>query len=1180
MKKLREKKMYLKAVEVHGFKSFGEKVYIEFNQGITSIVGPNGSGKSNILDAVLWVLGEQSYKNIRAKESQDVIFSGGKDKKPMNHAEVSLIIDNQDAYFEDYSQDEIIITRKIHLTGENEYFINRQKSRLKDISSLFLDTGIGKSAYSVIGQGKVERIINSSPKEVKGIIEEAAGIKKFQVSKAEASKNLENVETELEKIELLLQEVRENKNRVEKQAEVAQRYLDVRAEKQKTQKSIFLTERNQKQQEQEQAKSEQEEFSRNCQQFEKELTEAEENLRNLETEKIELQEKIQEISSRNEELRNKIHEQEQEKTRIQERQAAFQRELEEKRERLAQEKEKKKRREEEQKEFFLKKEQLKKRIEDLEEKNQVFEVLLKQLEEEKKEQQESFEVKDHKLREIELQKLNTLNDLENSSKRMQSSENKIKSLQEEIRLQTEKMELLQKEQEEAQNKVEEAEKKIVDFHSRTEFIETEISRLSLALNQISASLRQMEFDDKRNTARYEAIKRMEENNEGYFRGVREILQAKLEGVEGVFLSLVQIPEHLEQALEAAVSGNFQDIVVTKNEFAKKAITFLQEKKAGKASFLPLDLLKVNKKQWTLAEKGVLGIAADLVSCEEKYQKAIDFVLGNLLVVESYEVAIQISKKNLFSGNIVTLAGEYVSSRGRISGGEQQKGTAAQILERKKERKKLEEELAFTQEKLREGHAKVEHYNTKLEEYENELSQLDLEEDRLRKQKILAEEYRDSLEDKVEKAKKELRISDLELAEEIRYTGEFEKKMSSTYQQKEELLQHSELLKKELQETKEKMKEVEEKLEQQKANYSDVRILYLNSKNQWEQSLQEEARNEKEEKEWRALAEELERKIERIQEEKISLEERQLELVKKIEETLEHYQKEHQEVERLHEKEKENSEEERKQSKIRKEAESHLLFAKDKYQRLQEKMERMAEEILLLEEELEKMTEFEAEEFPIEKIKSKKESLRNLEAKLLSFGDVNLLAIEEFREMKEKYDYLGNQRDDLVRGKKVLLDLIEEIKTTIQERFQEAYQIISENFNKMCMETLDNSEGKLNFLETEDFETAGVEILVKFKNKKRQSLSLLSGGEKSMVAIAFIMSIFMYKPSPFTFLDEIEAALDEKNTKKLLAKLRQFTSESQFILITHNKDTMRESDSIFGVTMNKEIGISKVVPVKF
>lgn len=1172
--------MYLKAVEVHGFKSFGEKVYIEFNQGITSIVGPNGSGKSNILDAVLWVLGEQSYKNIRAKESQDVIFSGGKDKKAMNQAEVSLIIDNQDGYFEEFPQEDLVITRKIHITGENEYFINHQKSRLKDISALFLDTGIGKSAYSVIGQGKVERIINSSPKEVKGIIEEAAGIKKFQASKNEAMKNLENVELELEKIELVLQEVRENKNRVEKQAEVAQRYLDVREEKQRVQKSILLTDYHQKQEEQEIAGKEQEGFLENCQKFDKELKETEENIHRLEEEKKNLQEKMEKISSKNESLRTFLEEQEREKVRVQERQAAFQRELEEKKERLIQEKQKREEREKNKRSFFVKKEELKKKIEDLEEKNQVFEVLLKNLDQEKKIFEETLEVKDHKLREVELQKLNVINDLETSSKRMQSSENRVKNLETDAEESQKKLEEVKKEFLIAEEKRKQQEQKLQDSEKRTQFVEEEISRLSIALNKASEKLRQLEFEEKRSSARYEAILRMEENNEGYYKGVREVLQANIPGVAGVFLELIQIPEYLERALEAAVSGNLQDIVVENSDVAKRTIQYLREKKAGKASFLPLDMLKINKKTVSQKISGVLGVAADLVASEEKYRKAVDFVLGNLLVVENYDIAIQISKANFFSGNIVTLNGELVSSRGRISGGDQNKGIASQLLERKKERKKLEEELEVLRSRMQKGNQALDEYSKQLEKYENEISNLDMMGDNLRKQKKLAEEYVESLQEKISRMEKEIRIATMELEEEIRYTKEFEKKMNSTHAQKEELIALSSTLKQEIQEIREKNKELQEKIEIQKEKFSDIRILFLNSKNHWEQLSQEEERLSKEEKEFQGMEEELERRIEILQNGKLSLEETQLELAKKIENTLEEYHKESKEMEKLHEQDKQNVEKEREFHKIQKEIESRLLFMKDKYERTEEKLERIREESILLEEELEKLTEIESEIFPFEKMRSRKENLRNLEAKLLSFGDVNLLAIEEFRELKEKYSYLGNQRDDLVRGKKVLLDLISEIKDTIYERFQEAYHIISENFNKMCMETLDNSEGKLNLLEAEEFENAGVEIFVKFKNKKRQSLSLLSGGEKSMVAIAFIMSIFMYKPSPFTFLDEIEAALDEKNTRKLIAKLKEFTSQSQFILITHNKDTMRESDSIFGVTMNKEIGISKVVPVKF
>lgn len=1171
--------MYLKAVEAHGFKSFGEKVYIEFNEGITSIVGPNGSGKSNILDAVLWVLGEQSYKNIRAKESQDVIFSGGKDKKPMNHAEVSLVIDNSDQFFVDYPEEELTITRKIHITGENEYFINRQKSRLKDISALFLDTGIGKSAYSVIGQGKVERIINSSPKEVKGIIEEAAGIKKFQASKQEASKNLEHVETELEKLELLLQEIREQKNRVEKQAEVAQNYLNVQGEKQRVQKSIFLTEQAQKESEKESFLKEQEEFLAKQESLEAALKKKEEALKILEQEKEELQAKMEEISSQNDQLRKLIHDQETEKARVQERQTAYKRELDEKKESLAREREKKEQREQERKTFVQEKQHLEKQIADLEEKNKTFELLLAELETEKRDLDESIEVKEQKLREVELQKLSIVNDLENSSKRMQSSETRIKSLQGDVEEQKKKKQEMEEALEGSKKKALEEANKIEELEKRNLFMEEEISRCSIEMNKVSEAMRRLEFDEKRLASRYEAICRMDENNEGFFKGVKEILQENMEGVEGVFLSLVQIPEHLEVALEAAVASNFQDIVVKENTVAKKAIALLQERKAGKASFLPLDLLKVHKKTWEKRVEGVLGLAVDLVSCRPEHQKAIDFVLGNLLVVDNYDIAVKISKNNEFSGNIVTLQGQYISSRGRISGGEQQKSSASQILERKRERKQVEADLEKLREQLTRGEKKSAELSKQVEDYENELLDLESKIDLILKEKKNAEDSQFSQEAKLSQISKHLHLLELELEEELRYTREFEKKMNTTEEEKEKLVALSETLKQESQELREKNKALYENLEKQKSNFSDVRILFLNSKNQWEQQRKEEEKRRQEEEELQALEKNLFDRIEQIQEESENLEEQKTKLLQNIESALEKYHKETKELEVLHQREKDNTEQTKEHQKEQKELESQVFYAKDRLQKITEKLDRMSEELESLVLELEALEEAEGEVFPFEKLKSRKESLRNLEAKLLAFGAVNLLAIEEFRALKEKYEYLGGQRDDLVRGKKVLLDLIQEIKDTISERFQEAYESIRENFNQMCMETLDNSEGKLQMIEAEEFENAGVEISVKFKNKKRQSLSLLSGGEKSMVAIAFIMSIFMYKPSPFTFLDEIEAALDEKNTKKLLAKLRQFTTESQFILITHNKDTMRESDSIFGVTMNKEIGISKIVPVK-
>lgn len=309
--------MYLKAVEIFGFKSFGEKVYIEFNRGITSIVGPNGSGKSNILDAVLWVLGEQSYKNIRAKESSDVIFSGGKDKKPMNSAEVSLYIDNTDSFLP-LENEEIKVTRKLYATGDNEYYINDVKTRLKDIGNLFLDTGVGKSAYSVIGQGKVERIIGSSSKEIKGIIEEAAGIKKFQIKKNEAVKNLSNVELELEKIDLVLREVKENKDRVEKQAGKAQEYLNLKDERDKLAKGIYLSEFNEKQAKLDDGDAIKEKLTSEAAELEREFNSIENRLDEIDKEKLTLKKEIEELSGKNQELKREIELKEREKVRISE----------------------------------------------------------------------------------------------------------------------------------------------------------------------------------------------------------------------------------------------------------------------------------------------------------------------------------------------------------------------------------------------------------------------------------------------------------------------------------------------------------------------------------------------------------------------------------------------------------------------------------------------------------------------------------------------------------------------------------------------------------------------------------------------------------------------------------------------------------------------------------------------
>ena len=1167
--------MYLKAVEINGFKSFGEKVYIDFNRGITSIVGPNGSGKSNILDAVLWVLGEQSYKNIRAKESQDVIFSGGKEKKPASKAEVSLIIDNADRYL-DFDDDIVKITRRIHISGENEYLINDSKSRLKEIGNLFLDTGIGKTAYSVIGQGKVERIINSSPKEIKSIIEEAAGIKKLQANRVEAVRNLSSIEINLDKVEIILNETRENKNKIEKQAELAQKYIDLKDEKNSLAKGIYMTELEQKEKSFAENEILRENSQKDCTELEDRLNKALERLNFIDLEKEEVKKEKILIDSRNKELRNTISEKEKEKAVTSERLDNV------KKDKLSKEgyaihvDNKLNKKNEEEKDLKNQKEEISQNILELENSNMEFEEKISELEKIKKEKNDLSESRIKKIRDLELEKQMTSNDIENNEKRLKSSQDEVKNFQLELESLNKKFEETNKEKDSLNSQLEVKKNELTKTEERNEFLASQLSEISKMINKFTQEIREFEYQEKTSSGKLEALVRMDENNEGLFKGVKEVLASGIKGIDGVLLSIINFDEKFEKAIEASVPGNLQDIIVEDKEVAKKAIQFLTERKLGRASFLALDTIKPNKREYKGSMNGVLGLAADLIRADKKYQKVIDFIFGGLLIVENIDIATDILNKNLFAGNIVTLSGDLVSSRGRITGGENQKSTINQIFERKKEIKSLEEKVNDLKNKISQGNNKREELSIKLEKYEDELGEIDNLEDGIRKSIDILKKDVDNLVEKSEKISKDIRNLNFNIEDAEKYKMSYQNKINNSANAIEEIEKHIQFLKKDNEADEILLKKATSDIEELNKQFSDTRILYLNNKNKIEQLDKSIFEVEQEIKELQAEKEKTDLKIQEYVTNIKELEELEGELLKQIEEYTQLYHSENRDIEKLNEREQNLSNEERELLKDKSKLETDLLHARDRFKKNTEALEKLELDIEFLKEKLVELQEVEAQNIEIEKLKSSKDYLRTLDNKINNFGDVNLLAISEFKELKEKYDYLASERDDVVKSRKQVMDLIQEIDEKIHEDFHTTYQNINENFNKMCEETIRNTEGRLNIINPEDFDNCGVEIFVKFKNKKKQPLSLLSGGEKSMVAIAFIMAIFMYKPSPFTFLDEIEAALDEKNTKNLLGKLRDFTDKSQFILITHNKETMKESDSIFGVTMNKEIGISKIV----
>lgn len=1170
--------MYLKGVEIYGFKSFGERIKIDFEGGITSIVGPNGSGKSNILDAILWVLGEQSYKNIRAKESKDVIFSGGDKKKPANSAEVSLYIDNKDKFFQ-INEDTAKITRKLYLNGENEYLLNDRKVRLKDINDMFMDTGVGKSAYSVIGQGKVERIISSSKKEVKEIIEEAAGVKKFQQRKTESEKKLENVSSEVEKIELVLNETGENRAKIKKQAEKALAFLELKNERDSVNKGLAVYDLNKNREFLQKTNEKIISIIEGLSNLERTKKENSQELTKITADRENLKNLIQNTLDKNEELKNLINGFEREKARLTERQEAYKRDTADKKERLVTANEKLTRTKEYSKKIAEEKERMQSDIKSGEADFLKYENKIENKEKQKTELERDIEVKKRQVLDFEVEKLQYLNDIESSARRIKGSNSKINSLKEEIAEAEERIKLNKELLDTAEKNKIQSEKNLKETEERQQICEKQISEISINTNKISEILRRDENEENRNRVKYDSLVRFEENNDGFFKGVKEILNCGLKGVNGALISLISIPEYLEKAVESAIPGNLQDIVVDDSNVAKKCIEILKERKVGRASFLALDTIKTFSRKEFPVYDGIVGRASELISFDKRYQKVIDMILGNLMIVKDIDTAVSITKKNLYSGNIVTLGGELISGSGRITGGESRNSAIAQMFERKKEMKRLENFLDEITKKISENRELLDKYSKKLEELENEIYQIDVREESLRKNiKLYTEEY-ESLKQKDEKLNKNKNVFIQEKEEEEQYAGEYEKRIANSSLGKENIEKVSKELKEKIDTDTIVLQNLNSEIKNLNDEFADIKIKFLNSKDRLVQLDSEAEKNIFEEQEIEAEISRIKTSISKLETEIKKSEE----LLKQTEESREikqaEYERENRELQISKEKEALLEIKEKELIEVIREFETQEYRENEKLKSEREKTIQFGEKILALEDSLSQLENTEAKKVEELNYREMSDRARNLGNKLKDFETVNLLAVEEFKELDKKYEFIKAQKEDLEKSRQSLLNIIDEISKAIEERFYDAYENINKNFNLMCMETIDNSEGNLVLSGEESYENCGVEIYVKFKNKKRQSLTLLSGGEKSMVAIAFIMAIFMYKPSPFTFLDEIEAALDEKNTKKLISKLKEFTDKSQFIMITHNKETMKSSDTLFGVTMNKKIGISKIVPVK-
>ena len=1174
--------MYLKALEINGFKSFANKTVVEFDNGITSIVGPNGSGKSNILDAILWVLGEQSYKNIRAKESSDIIFSGSKSRKPKSMAEVSLIIENEDRYLDiDFS--EIKITRRIFKSGENEYLLNNKKVRLKDINNLFIDTGIGKQAYSIIGQGRVERIISSSPMELKEIIEEAAGVKRAKNEKEISEKKLKEVKNEIEKIDYVEKDLEVRVNYLKKESEKARLFKSY-TQKIDTEKYMILeygiNEKNLLKADytakSEQLKSKlenvQKEFLKKNSEWESENNHREELFEKLSAKKKENKENtslIDNLKNEYSELVKKHSNLEIEANEKDKRKGNLDVDTKEKEEILKRSKEEL--------------DQINKALNEKKAQKDEVEKKVLELKEKKSNIEDEIKKRTQKNSDFEVDKIKLRGENEDLEKRVISAKNEGKKyLVEKKEIQSE-IEKIQNEKDDFENKKAEKEGFKLEKEAQIKQLDDEIDELRSDYSRINNQKNDLRYKYENLDSKRRANINIIEKNETFNRGIKYILNEKIDGVIGAFVNLIDIPVGYEEAIQTLSGGLFQDIIVKNTDIGKKCIQILKDKKLGRASFLPIGNIKTGKMLSQLPKvEGVIDFARNIVKYDKSLEKIVQFAYGNAVVVKNLDVGAQLSK-NGFSDRIVTLEGDIITARGRMTGGHSFKGKD-ELLERKKELKLLEKDLQSIS-------SEITGFEKKLKEITEKAAKLDSEKKEIQDEfSVFLKDYEefnaeyDKFNLKFGQKERILRTLNYEITENENFIIEKQEKITENERIVKEIEKYIvennsklEYLEKELN----KISNLDEYTNELNAIVTEYEILKVKTENNKTRYREIETDYNKLVREYQELLE-FEKKRDFLKEDfETKIASKKEEIDKKVLDNQENLE----EIEKIERTIKEIEKRERDLIQEIKEIEMRILSEKNDYEKLLEKILKNENELQSQLDEFETIEKDKIKENE-EYFELKNENELNAVKRKLSMnqksreeiGSVNLASIEEFERENERYTSIVNQKKDLIESREALFKLIGEIEVEIVNKFSFAYEKISENFKYMCDTILNGAEGGIKLTNPEDLLKTGLELSVRYKNKPEQTLMLLSGGEKSMLAVSFIMAIFMFKPSPFTFFDEIEAALDEKNTQKIVEVLHKFIDKSQFILITHNKETMKGSHRLYGVTMNKEIGETKLVSV--
>lgn len=1179
--------MYLKRLELQGFKSFADKTILELMPGITTVIGPNGSGKSNISDAIRWVLGEQSMKSLRGTKSLDIIFAGTQNRKSLGFAEASLVFDNSDGALPiEYT--EVTVTRKIYRSGETGYYINKVPCRLKDVLELFMDTGIGKDGYSIIGQGKIDEILSNKSEDRRHIFEEAAGIVKYRTRKQESEKKLEHTKLNLLRINDILTEIEGNLEPLQMQADKAKKYLNLREELKNIEIGLFVYNI-------EKYKQDLEKVVQDIEIMQSQCNDEEGRLERVKILKEELKSSIDEITETIENMSNIGFESQKQieqlnsdinvaKTRIANNNENNDRYLKEIEEQNAKIKELKD--EIEQKE--AKKDNLKQNKEKFEKELNEKQAELDKLTEKLSSKELEIEGYKHTVEEntdkkYELQsEINAQNiNYQNFEKRQAQIKQEMQSTISELDGTRLNKEDIAKQFNEIENKKNKAQNSLNEVAKQREEANQKIKSFESNINILSSEMRIKE-------SRLKFLIETEKEKEGYIKSVKSLLKdceniKELgKGMNGVLANIIEVPDDLQIAIEMCLGASLQNIVTETETDAKRLVEHLRKNNLGRASFLPISSVRGKKLDKIKGnESGVIGIASDLVKYNKKYEQIILNLLGRTVIVDNMDTAIKVARQNGYTFRIVTTEGDLINPSGAITGGSVAKKTV-NILGRGKEIEKLEKEIKNLKQKIEKLENDKQNYEESIEgilelsaNLEKELQEIDITYATEKQKVISINENIEKLEKRLNRLKEEQANLEKQKEEAVSTKGDLQVEINKIVEQNEELS-------KIITEFAELNKDDQKYIDDLNFDITNLKIS-VSSFDESEASIQEiQERINQELENAHTSIKNKNTQIEQIKKDNEELEKSIQETLQKIEEVKESVNSSSSKIEELKKERAQKSEKLSKQEdeitakfKVIEDLKGQLVKLDVKKTKIEEDINGIINKMW---EEYE-LTPNNAEQYQKpENVALTQRRVNSLRTEIRELGSVNVDSIEEYKNLKDRYDFMSEQRLDLENTMSKLRKVISDMTQIMKEQFKEKFKVINKNFGEVFAELFGGGKAELTLEDEENILECGIDITVQPPGKKLQNMMLLSGGEKAFTAIALLFAILKINPAPFCVLDEIEAALDDVNVFRYADYLKKFTDHTQFLVITHRKGTMEVADTVYGVTM-EESGISKLLSMK-